>query len=131
MQRSSINRVLLVGRIGNKPEGRFTASGASTASFSVATNEVWGTDEKRQEHTEWHNVTAWGKTADFVTKYIQKGQLVAVEGRLRTRSWTDKEEKVGEGAENFLPEVTNPEGEAEENAAPPPPSEGGEEEPPL
>ena len=120
-----------MGRIGNKPEGRFTASGASTASFSVATNEVWGTDEKRQEHTEWHNVTAWGKTADFVTKYIQKGQLVAVEGRLRTRSWTDKEENVRKVTEIFCTEITTLEWKAEESAATPSTSDDGEEDLPF
>jgi len=92
MQRNSINKVILVGHIGNKPEGRYTPSGTSTASFSLATNESWlDSDKVKQERTEWHNIVAWGKLADFATEYIQKGQLVYVEGRLQTRSWKDKE----------------------------------------
>ena len=92
MQRNSINKVILIGHIGNKPEGRYTPSGTSTASFSLATNESWiDSDKGKQERTEWHNIVAWGKLADFATEYIQKGQLVYVEGRLQTRSWKDKE----------------------------------------
>ena len=92
MQRNSINKVLLFGHIGNKPEGRYTPSGTSTASFSLATNESWiDSDKGKQERTEWHNIVAWGKLADFAIEYIQKGQLVYVEGRLQTRSWKDKE----------------------------------------
>ncbi|MBT5078338.1 MAG: single-stranded DNA-binding protein, partial [Candidatus Marinimicrobia bacterium] len=81
MQRNSINKVILVGHTGNKPEGRYTPSGTSTASFSLATNESWiDSDKGKQERTEWHNIVAWGKLADFATEYIQKGQLVYVEG---------------------------------------------------
>ena len=93
MQRSSVNKVILVGHIGNKPEGRYTSSGTSTASFSIATNESWIDSEKeKQERTEWHNIVAWNKLADFATEYLQKGQLVYVEGRLQTRTYKDKEE---------------------------------------
>ncbi len=107
MQRSSVNKVHLVGRIGNKPEGRFTPSGASTASFSIATNESWvNADNQKQEHTEWHNITAWNKSADFVTKYIQKGQLVYVEGRLRTRAWKDKDDNSRKTTEIICDSIT-------------------------
>ena len=93
MQRNSINKVILVGHIGSKPEGRYTPSGTSTATFSIATNEVWiDGDKGRQERTEWHNIVAWNKQADFTTEYLQKGQLVYVEGRLQTRKWTDKDD---------------------------------------
>ena len=92
MQRNSINKVILVGHIGNKPEGRYIPSGTPTASFSLATNESWiDSDKVKQERTEWHNIVAWGKLADFVTEYIQKGQLVYIEGRLQTRNWQDKD----------------------------------------
>ena len=91
MQKSSVNKVILVGHIGNKPEGRYTPSGTSTASFSVATNEFWIDAEKaKQEKTEWHNIVAWNKLADFATEYLQKGQLVYIEGKLQTRSYMDK-----------------------------------------
>ena len=93
MQRNSINKVILVGHIGNKPEGRYTPSGTSTASFSLATNESWIDNEKeKQERTEWHNIVAWNKLADFATEYLQKGQLVYIEGKLQTRTYKDKDD---------------------------------------
>ena len=90
MQKSSVNKVILVGHIGNKPEGRYTPSGTSTASFSLATNESWIDNEKeKQERTEWHSIVAWNKLADFATEYLQKGQLVYIEGKLQTRTYKD------------------------------------------
>jgi len=92
MQKSSVNKVILVGHIGNKPEGRYTPSGLSTASFSLATNETWvDSENKRQDHTEWHNIIAWNKLADFTTEYLHKGQLVYIEGKMQTRKYNDKE----------------------------------------
>jgi len=92
MQKSSVNKVILVGHIGNKPEGRYTPSGISTASFSLATNETWvDSENKRQDHTEWHNIIAWNKLADFTTEYLHKGQLVYIEGKMQTRKYNDKE----------------------------------------
>ena len=92
MHRSSVNKVILVGHLGNKPEGRYTPSVVSTASFSIATNEAWiNSESKKQERTEWHNIIAWNKLADFATEYLQKGQLVYIEGRIQTRSYKDKE----------------------------------------
>ena len=91
MQKSSVNKVILVGHIGNKPEGRYTSSGTSTATFSLATNESWiDNDKEKKEHTEWHNIVAWNKLADFTTEYLQKGQLIYVEGKLQTRTYKDK-----------------------------------------
>ena len=93
MQKSSVNKVILVGHIGNKPEGRYTPSGISTASFSLATNESWiDSENKKQERTEWHNIIAWNKLADFATEYLQKGQLIYIEGRLQTRTYKDKDD---------------------------------------
>ena len=91
MQKSSANKVILVGHIGNKPEGRYTPSGISTATFSLATNESWiDSDKEKKEHTEWHNILAWNKLADFTTEYLQKGQLIYIEGKLQTRTYKDK-----------------------------------------
>ena len=91
MQKSSVNKVILIGHLGNNPEGRYTPSGISTASFSIATNESWIDNENvKKEHTEWHNIIAWNKLADFATQYLQKGQLVYVEGKLQTRTYKDK-----------------------------------------
>jgi single-strand DNA-binding protein len=107
MQKNSINKVILVGHIGNKPEGRYTPSGASTASFSVATNETWLDAEKtKQDKTEWHNIVAWNKLADFATEYLQKGQLVCVEGKLQTRSWKDKDENPRKTTEIVCSNIT-------------------------
>ena len=93
MQKSSVNKVILVGHIGNKPEGRYTPSGTSTASFSLATNESWiNSENEKQERTEWHNIVAWNKLADFATEYLQKGQLIYIEGRMQTRTYKDKED---------------------------------------
>ena len=93
MQKSSVNKVILVGHIGNKPEGRYTPSGTSTASFSLATNESWiDSENEKQERTEWHNIIAWNKLADFASEYLQKGQLIYLEGRLQTRMYKDKED---------------------------------------
>jgi single-strand DNA-binding protein len=92
MQKNSLNKVMLIGRLGARPEGRYTKQGRSVVSFSIATNESWNSaDGSLVEHTEWHNVVAWGKLADFATEYLQKGQLIHVEGTLRTRLWDDKE----------------------------------------
>jgi len=118
MQRSSLNRVTLVGRIGNKPEGRFTPSGVSTVNFSLATNEVWGGSENRQEHTEWHTIVAWNNIADFVVKYIQKGQMVALEGSLRTRSWKDRDDNVRKTTEVICSMVTPLEWKSESESKP-------------
>ena len=92
MQKSSVNKVILVGHIGNKPEGRYTPSGTSTASFSLATNESWIDNEKeKKERAEWHNIVTWNKLADFATEYLQKGQLIYLEGKLQTRTYNDKD----------------------------------------
>ena len=93
MLKSSVNKVILVGHIGNKPEGRYTPSGVSTASFSLATNESWvNSENEKQDRTEWHNIIAWNKLADFATEYLQKGQLIYVEGRIQTRIYNDKDD---------------------------------------
>ena len=90
MELRSINKVILIGHIGVKPEGRYTQDGISTASFSIATNESWiDRDKNKKEKTEWHNIVAWNKLADFVTQYLKKGQMVYIEGTIRSRSWID------------------------------------------
>jgi single-strand DNA-binding protein len=87
-----INKVILVGRLGKDPEIRSTPSGTSVARFTVATDEKF-TDRngEKQERTEWHNITAWGKLAEICGQYLRKGKLVYIEGSLRTDSWDDKE----------------------------------------
>jgi single-strand DNA-binding protein len=88
----SVNKVILVGRLGQNPEVRYTPSGAAVANFSVATNESW-TDKsgQKQERTEWHRVVVWGKLAELCAQYLAKGRQCYLEGRLQTRQWQDKD----------------------------------------
>lgn len=90
-ERMSVNKVILVGRLGQNPEVRYTPSGAAVANFSVATNQSW-TDKQgqKQERTEWHRIVVFGKLAELCNQYLQKGRQVYVEGRLQTRQWQDQ-----------------------------------------
>src|SRR6058998_2710044 len=89
---ASVNKVILVGRLGKDPEIRSTPSGTSVAKFSLATDDRY-TDKsgEKQERTEWHNIVAWGKLAEICGQYLRKGKLVYIEGSIRTDSWEDKE----------------------------------------
>ena len=89
---SSLNKIILIGHLGKDPEIRYTPDGSPVATFSLATSENW-TDKNgsRQEHTEWHNIVAWNRLADLSKKFLTKGRQVYVEGRLRSREWTDRE----------------------------------------
>jgi single-strand DNA-binding protein len=89
---ASINKVILIGNLGRDPELRYTQSGQAVANFSLATTDRFSNREgERQERTEWHRVTVWGKTAENCAQYLNKGRSVYVEGRLQTREWEDKE----------------------------------------
>jgi single-strand DNA-binding protein len=86
---SGVNKVILVGRLGRDPEVRNLDSGVSVANFTVATSESYRdkTTGEKKEITEWHNVVLWRGLADVAQKYLHKGDLVYIEGKLRTRSW--------------------------------------------
>ena len=87
----SVNKVILLGRLGQDPELKYTPSGAAVCNFSMATSENWaGKDGQRQERTEWHRIVVWGKLAELCNQYLSKGRQAYVEGRLQTRSWDDK-----------------------------------------
>ncbi len=88
----TVNRVILVGRLGKDPEVRSTPNGTSVTKFTLATDEKF-TDRtgEKQERTEWHNIVAWGKLGEICGQYLKKGKLVYIEGRIRTDSWDDKE----------------------------------------
>ena len=89
---ASINKVILIGNLGRDPELRYTQSGQAVAHFSLATTDRFSNREgERQERTEWHRITVWGKTAENCAQYLSKGRSVYVEGRLQTREWEDKE----------------------------------------
>ena len=88
----SVNKVILVGRLGQDPEVKYTPSGAAVANFSVATNESWvDRSGQKQERTEWHRVVVWGKQAENCGQYLGKGRQVYLEGRLQTRQWQDQQ----------------------------------------
>jgi len=88
----SVNRVILVGRLGRDPETRYTSSGQAVANFSVATDESYkDRNGERQKRTEWHKIVVWGKQAEIAQQYLKKGSLVFIEGRIQSREWQDKE----------------------------------------
>jgi single-strand DNA-binding protein len=89
---ASVNKVILVGRLGKDPEIRSTPGGTTVAKFTIATDERF-TDRsgEKQERTEWHNIVAWSKLAEICGQYLRKGKLVYIEGSIRTDSWEDKE----------------------------------------
>lgn len=88
---SSINKVILVGHLGKDPELRYLEGNVSVASFPLATSETFNKDGRKVEQTEWHNIVMWRGLADVAAKYLTKGRLVYIEGKLRTRSYEDKE----------------------------------------
>jgi single-strand DNA-binding protein len=88
---SGINKVILVGHLGKDPEIRYLEGGVSVASFPLATSETYNKDGKKVEQTEWHNIVLWRSLADVAAKFLQKGKLVYIEGKLRTRYFEDKE----------------------------------------
>jgi len=92
MQKNSVNKAILVGRLGQKPELRYTPSQSAVTNVTIATNETRrDTAGNNIDSTEWHRVVVFGKTAEFVANYLDKGALIYVEGRLQTRSWEDRD----------------------------------------
>ncbi|NHQ86816.1 single-stranded DNA-binding protein [Iodobacter sp. HSC-16F04] len=89
---ASLNKVILIGNLGKDPENRFLPSGGAVCNFSIATTESWkdkATGQK-QEKTEWHNITMYGRLAEVAGQFLKKGSSVYLEGRLQTRKWQDK-----------------------------------------
>lgn len=87
----SVNKAILLGRLGQDPETKHLDSGKSVCNFSIATSEKWkGKDGQDNEKSEWHRIVAWDKTAEICAKYLTKGREVYVEGKIETRKWTDK-----------------------------------------
>lgn len=87
----SVNKVILVGRLGRDPETRYTSGGQAVANFTLATDETYkDRSGERQKRTEWHRIVLWGKLAEIAQQYVKKGTLVYIEGRIQTRQWEDK-----------------------------------------
>ena len=88
----SVNRVILVGRLGRDPEIRYTSGGQAVANFSIATDESYKDKSgEKQQKTTWHKIVAWGKLAEIVQQYLVKGALVYIEGRIQVREYDDRE----------------------------------------
>ena len=89
---ASVNKVILIGNVGRDPEVKYSADGNAIANLSLATSEQWKDKSgTKQEKTEWHRVSFFGKLAEIVGEYVKKGSQVYVEGRLQTRKWQDKD----------------------------------------
>jgi single-strand DNA-binding protein len=92
MSSGSVNKVILIGRLGADPEVRYTSDGIAVASFRIATNENWVNKEgEKQERTDWHRIVAWRKLGEICGEYLSKGKQVYLEGKLQTRSWEDRD----------------------------------------
>lgn len=90
---ASINKVILIGNLGRDPEVRYTANGAAICNVTIATSRNWKdkTSGEKVEETEWHRVVFYDRLAEIAGEYLKKGKSVYIEGRLKTRKWTDKE----------------------------------------
>jgi single-strand DNA-binding protein len=99
---ASVNKVILIGNLGKDPEVRYAPSGSAIANITLATSRNWKdkTSGERQEETEWHRVTMFDRMAEIAGEYLKKGKSVYIEGRLKTRKWTDKE-----GVERYTTEI--------------------------
>ena len=101
MASKSLNRVQLIGNLGKDPEVKYTPQGTPVAKLTIATNERFKDKAGEwQDRTEWHNVVLWQRLAEIAGEYLKKGRSVYVEGRLKTRKWTDKD-----GAEKYSTEI--------------------------
>lgn len=97
----SVNKAILIGRLGKDPELRYTQSGKAVASFSLATSERWtGQDGQKQESTTWHNIVVWGRQAEVIKEYMHKGSQIFIEGRISNRSYDDKD-----GNKKYISEI--------------------------
>jgi single-strand DNA-binding protein len=99
--RGTVNKVILVGRLGADPQLKYTPSGKANVNFNMATNAVWkDQDGNQQEKTDWHRISAWGKLAEVMGEWLKKGSYVYIEGRLQTRSYED-----ANGVKKYITEV--------------------------
>ena len=100
-----VNKVIIVGTLGNDPEVKYSASGSAIANLSVATSEQWKDKQtgEKKEQTEWHRVVIFGKLAEVAGEYLHKGSQVYIEGQLRTRKWTDSN-----GVDRYTTEIVIP-----------------------
>lgn len=101
MASRSVNKVILIGNLGQDPELRYTSAGVAVATFTLATNESWkDQDGNSQERTQWHNLVAWRKLAEICGEYLKKGSRIYAEGRLQYRNYDDKN-----GVKRYVTEI--------------------------
>src|SRR4051795_7396576 len=99
---ASVNKVILIGNLGAKPELKYLPSGQAVCELRLATTEKFtDKNQQKQERTEWHSVVVWGKTGENCAQYLDKGRQVYIEGRLQTRSWDDK----NSGEKRYMTEI--------------------------
>lgn len=113
-----VNKVILIGNLGDDPELRYTGSGTAVCNMSLATNETYtDNDGNEVQNTEWHDVVAWGRLGEICNEYLQKGSQVYFEGKLQTRSWEDRDDNTRYSTEVKAQEMmfldSNRQGEAE------------------
>jgi len=121
---ASLNKVMIIGNVGNEPEMRFTPTGNPVTSFRVATNRVYTTAEgERKEETEWFTIVTWGRLAENCNQFLTKGQRIYAEGRLHTRIWESQDGQKHSRAEVIANRVIF----LDKRAAAPFPEEKGEE----
>ena len=99
---ASVNKVIIIGNLGKDPEVRYAPSGSAIANVTIATTRTWKdkTSGEKQEETEWHRVVFYDRLAEIAGEYLKKGKSVYIEGRLKTRKWTDKE-----GVDKYTTEI--------------------------
>lgn len=106
MSSQNVNKVILVGHLGQNPDLRYTAKGNPVATLSLATNkEIKTADGLTREETHWHKATLWGKRAEVCAKYLTKGSRVYLEGELQMKTWTDKEGSARKSAEILVDDI--------------------------
>ena len=126
----SVNRVILIGRLGRDPETRYTQAGDAVCTFSIATSESWRDKAtgQRSERTEWHNIVLYRKLAEIAQQYLNKGREVYLEGRIQSRKYTSKDgvertayEVVGESLKMVGSRMDNSDASSNYGSTPPPP----------
>lgn len=97
-----MNKAILIGRLGKDPDLSYTQSGTPRCRFSIATSEKFTDNQgQKQERTEWHNIVVWGKQGEVCAKYLAKGRMVGIEGKIQTRSWDDQQT----GQKKYMTEI--------------------------
>jgi single-strand DNA-binding protein len=120
MSKGTVNKAILVGRLGSDPDIRYTPGGSAVANFNIATDRAWkDKDGNWQNETTWHRIVVWTRLAEFAKEYVKKGNRVYVEGRIQTREWEDQN-----GQKRYITEVVandlqllEPFGQREESSA--------------